>query len=200
MLFDSVINGCGEQVYIPPSQAFPWWERPILRLLSRQMICRLHRRGRVISGDDLRLRHLFSSSIGTDTTLESGKSVYDRLDEVSETPRSPLGKRLDAIIWEYMDETKDTPETITQLQWAGEWKKSYVLDHDLRVLARECMQRLIDEINLSDRHLLLEQERQKAVAEQLRQGEVRELVAKAQMLHDDLTVCRPAKPRHSITE
>lgn len=197
MFFGSVMGGYGETVFIPPPQAFPLWERPLLRLLSRQMVCRLHLGGRVISGGNTRLRYL---DISVDRRLENGGCLTNRIGEIEKRPRSPLAKRLDAIIWEYLQLTEGAAKTISRLEsqdWQGQneaiQEQINLLRADLKSLGVEYAERIVDEINLHDRPLQSQRVFDQTVAKQLEQGKVRQLLNEAQMAHDDLTICRPAK-------
>ena len=120
--------------------------------------------------------------------------------KINEQPKSALAKRLDAIIWEYLQLTKEAAKTIDRLE-SQEWRRQNdaiqeqidLLRVDLRGVGAEYAELIVEEINLHDRSLQPQRAFDQAVAEQLEQGKARQLLAEAQMAHDDLTVCRPTK-------
>jgi hypothetical protein len=195
MLYDAVDAGLSyrrsEEVYVAPRQAFPWY----LRRLPLSVICRRYWKGkdsRVLNLHDTQL-NILTSCMYPAPQFDDGQYVWSRVWVELRPCDSALGKKLDMIIWKYLIETKKLSVMIDKLDASGERTWSDTLQSDIRGFACACVQKLIDEIDAWDRDTIPKREQQKTITEELRQGENRILVTNAQMLHDDLTVCQPAK-------
>ncbi|MCA9327901.1 hypothetical protein KDA14_05215, partial [Candidatus Saccharibacteria bacterium] len=138
---------------------------------------------------DVRIGTLFQSL--QQYQLENGTDACSRINNVLYDHQSKLCKKLDALVWDFLVETNKFPEILIQLEIEEEVEMHRLTMQALRELARLYAEQITKVINWDDRVTQPDCVRQTAMSEMLKQGDNCLLLAQAQMLCDDATICRP---------